>query len=161
MQELIGAEITPIDAKPDNPDRMLEELKHSIRIHLLVMQGPSAQLAVYLVKLIDIIEDSDHNRRSAEIGKLAFGIIEAVALQVHQSIDKYGQQAAIRSLPFPEHVQSKGDNLLVVVGKSRSLPDKAVAKSALLKEIAAALRDLSSYTKIQYPTITDLAGNPL
>lgn len=155
-------ERTPIDASPDpNADRLLEELKHSIRIHLLINQGPTPQLAVFLVKLVDFLEDPDPTRKKTEMGRLVFSLVESVAIHIQQSIDARAQQAAAKGHQFPKHIQDKSDHLLVVLGKSRGLPDKLAAKSALLKEIAEALRSLSTYTKARYPDITDIAGNIL
>jgi hypothetical protein len=142
-------------------DLLLEELKHSIKIHLIIMNGPSAQLAVFLVKLIDFLEDIDPHRRQAEMGKLAFAVVEAVALHVQQSIDTRAQQAQAKGNEFPNQIQAKSDNLLIIVGKSRNLPDKILAKNAVLKEIAEALRALTTYTKVKYPEIADRAGNIL
>lgn len=155
-------ERTPIDANlSPNADRLLEEIKHSVRTHLVIMQGPTPELAVFLVKLIDFLEDQDSARRRSEMGKLAFAIVEAVALHVQKSIDSRAQQAVAKGQQFPKYIQDKSDNLLVIVGKSRGLPDKIAGKSAILKEIAEALRSLSTYTKARYPDITDLAGNIL
>lgn len=144
-----------------NPDRILEELKHSIRTHLVIMQGPTPQLAVFCVKLIDFLEDMVPIRRCDEMSKLAFSIVEAVALHIQQSIDTHAQRASGKNVQFPKNIQDKSDHLLVVLGKSRGLPDKISAKSALLKEIAETLRALSTYTKAKYPDITDIAGNIL
>lgn len=141
--------------------RILEELKHSVRIHLIVNAGATAQLAVFLVKIIDFLEDEDDVRRRAEMAKLSFAIVEAVALFVQQSIDQRASQAAAKGQVFPVQVQHKGDNLLVVVGKARQLPDKIVAKQGLLKEVAEALRSLTTYTKASYPEILDAKGNIL
>ncbi len=156
-------ERTPIDDANLLPsaDRLLEELKHSIRTHLAIMQGPSPQLTVFLIKLVDFLEDKDETRRKTEMAKLAFAIVEAVALFVQGSIDQRAAQAATKGHQFPQSVQVKSDNLMVVVGKARQLPDKIIAKGALLKEIAEALRSLSTYTKARYPDITDVMGNIL
>lgn len=140
---------------------LLEELKHSIKMHLLIMQGPTPQLAVFAVKVIDFLEDDNIERKNAEMAKLAFAIIEALVIHVQQSIDIKAQQAVSKGSTFPPHIQQRADHLLVVLGKSRSLPDKIVAKSALLREIAEALRSLADYTKAKYPTLTDIVGNPL
>ena len=48
---------TPETAKIDSPE--IGELKHSIRIHVLIMAGPSQQLCAFLVKVIDLVEDVD------------------------------------------------------------------------------------------------------
>lgn len=140
---------------------LLEELKHSIRMHLLIMQGPTPQLAVFAVKLIDFLEDDDVGRKNAEMAKLSFVIVEALVIHIQQSIDAKAQQAVIKGHIFPPHIQHRSDNLLVVLGKSRGLPDKIIAKNALLWEMAEALRSLSDYTRAKYPTLTDISGNPL
>ncbi len=158
---LSGGTTLVSEAQASSVDLALVELKHSIRTHLAIMQGPSPQLAVFLVKLIDFIEDKNDVRRVAEMSKLAFAIVEAVALFVQQSIDQRATQAVAKGYQFPQVVQAKGDNLLIVVGKARQLPDKIAAKNALLKEIAEALRSLSTYTKTNYPDITDVMGTIL
>lgn len=152
---------SPDDVIIIDAGRLLEELKHSIRMHLVIMQGPTPQLAVFLIKIIDFLEDNDNVRRREEMAKLAFAIVEAIAIHVQQSIDGRAQQAAAKGQQFPTGIQHKSDNLLVVVGKSRSLPDKITAKNALLRETAEALRSLSTFTKAKYPDLTDSAGNIL
>lgn len=153
-------ERTPIDPSP-GASPLLEELKHSIRIHLMVMGGATSQLAVFLVKLIDLIEDADPVRKNEETAKLAFALVEATALHVQQSVDARAAQAITRRQPFPTSLQAKSDNLLIIIGKSRGLPDKIVAKNAVLKEVAETLRALSNYTKARYPDMTDVSGNIL
>jgi hypothetical protein len=140
---------------------LLEELKHSIKTHLVIMNGPSQQLCVFLIKLIDLLEDQEPIRKRKEMEALIFAIVEAVALHVQDSVDVRGRQAAARGQTFPVHIQHQANNLLVIVGKSRGLPEKLVAKIAVLREVADTLRALSSFTKAKYPDITDVAGNIL
>lgn len=150
---------TPID--PSGASVHLEELKHSLRMHLHIMQGPSPELAVFLVKLIDFIEDTDAERRKAEMAKLAYTIVEAIALHVQRSVDARVEQATSQNKHFPENIRLKSDHLLVVIGKNRNLPDRFVAKRAVLIEVADCLRALTEYTRSQYPQMTDLQGTVL
>ena len=135
----------------------LAELKHSIRTHLVVMGGPTPQLAVFLTKIIDFLEDKNVERYCVEMARLSLVIVEAVALHVQQSIDA----RAAKDPNFPSSIRNKSDNLLVIVGKSRGLEDKMVAKGAILKEVAETLRALSTYTKSKYPSITTADGKLL
>ncbi len=139
----------------------LTELKHSVHTHVVVMQGPTAQLAVFLLKVLDFIDDPDRERQQAEAVKLSYYIIEALAIYVQQVIDQRAAQAGPRGHAFPESVKIKGDQLLIVVGRSRSLPDKIVAKIAVLREIADCLRALAAHTGAKYPEIMDSEGHML
>lgn len=140
---------------------MLDELKHSIRVHTLVMQGPTPELAVYLIKVIDFLEDQDQIRRNAEMAHLAYRLVESTALHIQRSIDDRLRKLASEGKPIPQQVQVKGDHLLVVVGQTRSLPDRILAKVTVLREVADCLRALATYTGSKYPDITDTAGNVL
>lgn len=140
---------------------MLAELKHSIRIHTLIMQGPSPELAVYLLKVIDFLEDTDQARREAEMAVLAYKLIESSALHIQRSVDARLRKLAADNKPIPTQVQVRGDHLLVVVGQTRSLPDRILAKDTVLKEIADCLRALSAHTGSKYPDLTDSAGRIL
>lgn len=135
------------------PDMILE-LKHSIRTHMMMLGGPSPQLSVFLLKVVDFLEDADETRRNSEMANLAFAIVEAVALHVQQSVDAKSKKDS----ELPKHISSKSDGLLVIIGKSRGLPDKIQAKEAVLKEVAEVLRSLSTYTKGKYPEITTASG---
>jgi hypothetical protein len=139
----------------------LDNLKHSIRTHLAIMQGPTPQLSAYLIKLIDLMEDTDQVRKASELDLLSFVLIEAVALYVHQSVNARAAQTKAKGRDFPASVVTSGDNLLVMVGKCRSLPDKLVAKLALCRAVAETLRSLSTFTNAKYPDITDINGNIL
>lgn len=125
------------------------------------MQGPTPQLAVFGVKLIDLLEDDDKDRRESETAKLSLSIIESLVLHIQQSIDIKAQQAVNKGHDFPKNIRDCSDNLLVILGKSRGFDDKGLAKQTLLKSMAEALRSLSSYTKATYPAIVDANGNTL
>lgn len=139
----------------------LDELKHSIQTHIVLMNGMSIQLGQFLLKMVDFIEDPDQARRDAEMAKLAYIIIEAVAVFVHQSIDDRAQKAEQRNVDFPARTRQAGDNLLVVIGKTRSSTDRIGSKNIVLRAIADALRELSNFTKTKYPSITDCSRNEL
>ncbi len=139
----------------------LKELKHSIRTHLMIMAGPSQQLCAYLTKLLDFFEDADAERRNKESNALSFAIIEGVALFVQNSIDERGEKAKALGQEFPQSIRKASDNIMILVGQSRSLEDKIVAKYAVLRAMAEALRALSSFTKAAYPELFDSAGHPL
>ena len=142
-------------------ENALKELKHSIRTHLMIMAGPSQQLCAYLTKLLDFFEDADVVRRNKESNALSFAIVEGVALFVQNSIDERGEKAKALGQEFPQSIRRASDNIMILVGQSRSLEDKIAAKYAVLRAMAEALRALSNYTKAVYPEIYDSAGHPL
>lgn len=151
-----GGETQSDDIQPvTKRNRMLNELKHSVQLHVTLMNGPSQQLAAFLLKVIDFVEDHDEKRRDSEIGKLAYIIVESLAVFVQRSIDDRAQKAEAQDIKFPPRIKQAGDNLLVVIGKSRSHDDKIGAKNVVLRAIADALRELATFTKADYPTITD------
>jgi len=139
----------------------LQELKHSIRMHLILMAGPSQQLCSFLIKTIDFFEDSDEARRDREMLSLSFHIIEGLALFVQQSVDERADKAKAMNQEFPQRIRLASDNILVMVGKSRNLDDRVAAKYAVLRTVADALRELATFTKAVYPQIIDASGNVL
>lgn len=149
----------PETAKVDSME--IGELKHSIRIHLLIMAGPSKQLCAFLVKTIDLVEDTDIVRRKTETLQLAFAMTEAIAIHVQQGIDARDKVAKDKGNPMPENVRKQADEIMIAVGRARSHPNKVEAKNAILQAIAKSLDSLSSFTKALYPTIFDSAGNKL
>ena len=145
----------------DDESAWITELKHSIKIHLLIMAGPSQQLCAFLVKTIDLIEDNDQQRKEQETLQLAFNVIEAVALHVQQAIDARAKIALHKNNPMPENVRVCSDQILISLGNTRSNKNKSEAKTALLTSIGQALDLLSSFTGAIYPTIYDINGNKL
>lgn len=139
----------------------LEELKHAIRVHVLIMNGPSQQLCVYCTKLIDILEESDMAKRNEELDILSYSITEAIALFLQTSIDQRLEKARSIGQAIPQHVKSSSDNIMITIGQSRGIEDKKMAKLSVLKSISAALKALSSFTKSVYPEILDVNGNPV
>lgn len=138
--------------------KALDELKHSIRIHLIIMNGPTQQLCSMLLKLPDILGDADSARRDREVIELAYLIIEGVALYVQRSIDERAERANNQGQMFPQTSKLCGDHILVAIGTHRSNNDKMAGKLAVLKSIAEALRGLSVFTKAIYPDIYDSNG---
>lgn len=140
----------------------LNELKHSIKTHLMVMAGPTPQLAVFLLKTIDWFDDEPHRivpvgqpNRFVEMASLAFTIVEAIGLYVHASVNKRSEQAKQNQQTFPPRITQASDNILVVIGKCRGLEDKIAAKNAVLGAVSASLKELALFTKSKYPIITD------
>jgi hypothetical protein len=157
---IVPQETVPIAPKVETSAE-IEELKHSIRIHLLIMAGPSQQLCAYLIKVIDLVEDTDIPRRKTETLQLAFSIVEAVAIHTQQAIDARNQVSKQKNNPMPEAVYRYADELLVVVGQARSHPDKIEAKNSVLAVVGKALDALGTFTGSTYPTVFDSAGNRL
>lgn len=139
----------------------ITELKHSIRIHLLVMAGPSQQLCAFLVKVIDLVEDEDLPRRKAETLQLAFNVTEGIAKHVQEAIDARDRVAKQTGKPMPENVRRHADEIMIAVGKARSHPNRIEAKNSVLAAIGKGLDALGTFTTATYPTIFDSAGNKL
>ena len=152
--------IIPASTKPSESAE-IEELKHSIRIHLLIMAGPSQQLCAFLIKVIDLVEDEDLPRRKAETLGLAFNIVEAIAIHTQQAIDARNVVSKEKNAPMPASVRQHADEIMIVVGKARSHPDKVEAKNSVLAVVGKALDALGSFTGAIYPTIFDSARNKL
>jgi len=139
----------------------LQELKHSIRVHMLMMNGPTQQLCTLMLKLPDLMGDADKDRRNNETKDLAFIIVEGLALYVQRSIDDRADRAQGKGEAFPKSIKEAGDKILVAIGQNRSSSDKIASKNAVLRSVADALRSLSTFTKAIYPDIYDSNGNQL
>lgn len=151
----------------------LAELKHSIYTHVLLQGGPSPQLSVFMVKLLDMIDDlyealgNEANKQACldrvekECADISFHVIESLAIWLQRSIDDRKNKATAKNEKFPDNITANADQLLVLVGRSRGLPDKRAAKNAVLRGIADTLRALQSFTKSTYPEIRDLKSNLL
>lgn len=142
-------------------EHALRELKHSVRMHVLIMGGPTQQLCAFLLKTIDFFEDNNPVRRNQEVLSLSFSIIEGVALFVQKSVDERADKAKSMGQEFPHRIRLASDNILIMVGKSRNLENIIAAKYAVLKSVADALRELGAFTKAVYPQIIDANGNVL
>jgi hypothetical protein len=157
---MVNKEIVVREKTTDDSVEIIE-LKHSIRIHLLIMAGPSQQLCAFLVKLIDLVEDIDIPRRKTEALQLAFSITEAIALHVQQAIDARDRLSKQTDQNMPESVRRHADEIMIAVGKARGHTNKIEAKNSILVAVGKALDALESFTKGVYPTIFDSAGNRL
>ena len=140
---------------------ILMELKHSIRTHLVIMASTSEQLCTYLVKVIDFFDDPSVENRNLEAAMLSFNIIEGIALHVQKFIDERIDRARVIGQPYPNSVAVASSEIMIAIGKSRTLSDKSAAKLIVLRSMADALNKLSAQTKAVYPQITDLHGNVL
>lgn len=145
----------------EDTKQAFKELKHAIRFHLEIMTQPTAQLGAYLVKLVDFFEDEDSTRLQNEITLLAYAITEATAVYVHKALDERKERAEKQSENWPDEIQSASGNILVAIGLSKSINDKAAARLTVLKAVAEALKSLGKHTKADYPKITDADGNVL
>jgi len=141
-----------------------DELKHSVHLHMLIMGGPTQQLAVLLTSIVDLLPgdpDQNFDEVDNQIKSLAYTIIESIALFVQRSIDERNVKAQNQGGSLPEDVVKKGNNIWVMLGNSRGLPDKVSAKNSVLKVVAEALHALSATTGSKYPTINNACGDTL
>lgn len=136
----------------------LDELKHSIRLYLLVMNGPTQQLCLYLLKCVDFIDDTEaikekYASTSQEMFNLSYSIIEGMSVYIHRHIDDL-----LKENKLPKKIQPEADEILIMIGKTRSLDDKVAAKDALLSSVAKALRAVTNTNGTKYPQITNSNG---
>lgn len=139
----------------------VNELKHSIKAHLLINGGPSQQLCAFLVKVIDLVEDSDQGRKKSETLSLAFSVVEAVGLHVQQAIDARHQVSQKSNQVMPDNIRKHSDEILIAIGKARGFDDKSKAKTCILSAVGKSLDALGTFTKAIYPTLFDIDGNKL
>ena len=144
-----------------NRNQLIEELKHSIRTHIIIMNGVSDQLCAYLLKLIDFMTDNDTARRDKEVAHLSYSIVEAASLYISGTIDSFADKYSGEGKEFPEDVKQKSDSVLIEIGKWRSSQDKISAKNAVLAAAASTLNAFSASTGTQYPQLVDINGTPL
>lgn len=140
---------------------LLDEIKHSFKTHMAMMGGPTAQLAVFAIKLVDFLEDGNQERTQQEMAQLSLSVVEALALYLEQSFQHHEKLAVNEGKQFPAALTHAGTNILLMVAQAKKNPDKIAAKYGILKVMARALEDLGSYRNTKYPTITDLSGNQL
>lgn len=139
----------------------VEELKHSVRTHILLMNGVNDQLGAFLLKLIDFITDSDEDRKQREIMQLAYTIAEAASIYASGVIDSHIQRNESEGRAVNAELKETNDEILVAIGKWRNKPDKKTAKDTVLRALSKSLAIFSSETGAQYPQIVDLDGVPL
>ena len=139
----------------------VEELKHAIRTHVVLMNGVSDQLGAYLLKLIDFLTDNNEERRIKEIAQLAYNISEAASLYVSGIIDSHINRFETERRSISDNLKRQNDQVLVEIGKWRSSQDKIAAKNAVLSAMAKALNLFSIETGSQYPQLLGVDGSPL
>ena len=131
----------------------IQELKHSIKLHMSMAGGPSAELCIYTLKLIDFLDEDPSDE---EIMDLSYSILKSVATKIGDAVEKYAD--ADPQFPFATLKQGqvlKGWGLKAV--KLSSLA-KGGGNKSLSAEIAKTLDMLKEYTKIEYPPIRDISG---
>lgn len=143
----------------------MDELKHSIALHIMIHGGPSAQLAAFLVKLVDLVDDANAERKSTEATLLASVIAEAVAIHVERFVLAQLEQVGnLTDADLVSRIRQRADGILMTIGvgkRHKENQDKIAVKNAMLSAAAAALRELSLLTKKEYPAFTDCQGNQL
>lgn len=160
---LVPAEVRT-GLEEDTSDRRIpavEELKHSIRTHIMLMNGVNEQLGAFLLKLIDFVTDADEDRKQREIMQLAYTIAEAASIYASGVIDSHIQRNETDGRSASVELKEANDNILVEIGRWRNKADKKMAKDNVLKALSNSLMVFSSETGGQYPQIVDLDGVPL
>jgi hypothetical protein len=140
---------------------LLDEVKHSLKTHMALMGGPTAQLCVFSIKIIDFLEDQNEEQKEREMADLSLSIVLALALYVNQALEGVEKQAVQEGKQFPPSLATASTNLLLIVARGRKSLDKLALKYEVLRVIASTLKDLGIYTNRTFPTITDRVGNPL
>ena len=143
----------------DRRNAQVEELKHAVRTHIVIMNGVSDQLCAYLLKLIDFITDTNQDRKDKEISHLSYNITESAALYVTGIIDSYVSNYQSEGKEFPSTVKHLADNVLVEIGKWRSSSDKIAAKNHVLNAVARTLDAFAAETGTQYPKLVAVDGS--
>lgn len=138
-------------------NKALAEVKNSIRNHMVIAGGPSAQLAVLLTKLIDVMECEE---RDSELNKLAFHITESIAVSLCRAFSET-LEASKSGFGLHESILAKRDELLVAIESSRKNTDYIVAKHELLKIMATFLKTANIHSSSRYPALIDADGNEL
>ena len=131
----------------------IQELKHSIKLHLSMAGGPSAELCMYTLKLIDFLDEDPSDE---EIADLSHSILKSVALKIGDTIEKYAEVD-------PQFPSAALKQVQVLKGRQSSTGSvvKEDSNELLLVEISKSLGMLKEYTKIEYPPIRDVSGKGL
>jgi len=138
-------------------EQSILELKHSVNLHVNLCNGPTAELAMFMIKVVDFLEDNDKDRVELEIKQLAYLIIESLGVFLQRHIDKKLQNVENP----PQSLLDASSNILVVIGKQKHNKDFLANKGLVLAAMAESLRELSKFTNSQYPPITDCFQKPL
>lgn len=130
----------------------VEELKHSVKLHLDMAGGPSTELCVYLVKIIDFLNEPDEDH-TAEMNKISFAIVGSLSIAVFKSV--------VKRVNDSEEVSPallKSAERLMELTKDMNPPDPIVAKNLMLDALSDVLVGLNDITGIEYPEISHAGG---
>ena len=100
-------------------NKSLDELRHSVRLYMILMNGPNAQLAALLLKTLDFIDDEDERRRNDEMAFLSLVIVQAIAIHTERLIDTKKAEVEHKGMNFPSQLKQKGDNLLIEINRTK------------------------------------------
>ena len=145
----------------DDMRQFIKELKHSIKFYLTVAGGPSVDLCMYMLKIIDVVDSMANNvvdEASKETMLIANEIVKSIAENVVNTIDKY----AIENQLSEETVEA-GLLLSELIDEDyEALPVQQIEhKNLMLSQINIALQNLSNHTNVKYPLITNSDGDEL
>mgnify|MGYP003625103575 CR=1 FL=1 len=145
----------------DDMRQFIKELKHSIKFYLTVAGGPSVDLCMYMLKIIDVVDSMANNvvdEASKETMLIANEIVKSIAENVVNTIDKY----AIENQLSEETVEA-GLLLSELIDEDyEALPAQQIEhKNLMLSQINIALQNLSNHTNVKYPLITNSDGDEL
>jgi len=135
----------------------IQELKHSIKLHMSMAGGPSAELCIYTLKLIDFLDEDPNDE---EIMSLSCSILKSIALKIGDTVEKYAENdPQFPSATLKQGQVLKGCELFVIKnpegGNScQTNHGEYGFYELLLAEIAKTLDMLKEYTKIEYPLIS-------
>ena len=154
----------------------MDELKHSIKIYLLFFGDTTKMLASYLLKVIDLIEDKDEDRKELEAADISLSLIMNIAgLLIHNAADciKWHKQEAFNmirqhthkatgSVEELEHAYynlSRTYHRVDFLFKAKHCAEnkgpriRIIKKKELLVGMAFVLDKISALTGVTYPTI--------
>ncbi len=111
----------------------VEVLKTSVFTHIMQFNGPTAELCKRMLKLIDLIEDTDESRRYNEINQLSELIIKDILedeAKWHESVDPTSMSARNVRKASESTTMSLQEKLKVV---SMSARDRALLTTSSQK----------------------------
>lgn len=131
----------------------IAKLKSAIRTHMIVYNGPSQQLAAFMIKVIDFIEDDDEYRKTTEINNLSYIILESAAFYLVNFIHSNKERS--------HNLIDQSNELLVSIGKTRNIKGSQDAEQLMLYGIANLLRSMNKQFNVNYPAIKDHLNNTI